>query len=318
MTAALNQTVIVALTSLLIITAGGLMLAADRRARVSNRRVANIVRSYRANGAIKTSRSAGIDLRIVQRLSGLLSALGIRTDRPDLYPISWGGLLLIAAAGAAVVDGLGYFLIGAIAWASLPFSFFLLARPLFKYFELRRNKLLYRQLPDALSMIVRSVRVGVTVQDSLRVVSDEAQWPTSIEFKRLLDEIRIGTSLSDALARLAERSGLIEYQFFAVALTLQSQSGGSLSESLENLADIVRKRVALRARAIALAAEARLTMYVLAGLPFVTTGALLVIQPDYLTVLITTSLGKKILFGGVALLAMGLTSMQVIIRKSTS
>jgi tight adherence protein B len=167
-------------------------------------------------------------------------------------------------------------------------------------------------------MIVRSVRVGVTVQDSLRVVGEEAQKPTSTEFKRLLDEIRLGSPLGEALIRLAERSTLVEYRFFAVALSLQSQSGGSLSETLENLADIVRKRVALRARAVALASEARLTMYVLAGLPFFTTGALMVIDPDYLTVLFTTSSGKKLLFAGIVLLVMGLYSMRLIIRKSTS
>jgi tight adherence protein B len=111
---------------------------------------------------------------------------------------------------------------------------------------------------------------------------------------------------------------LVEYRFFAVALALQSQSGGSLSETLENLADICRKRVALRARAIALASEARLTMYVLAGLPFFAIGALLVLDPDYLMILVTTSSGKKLVLGGISLLTMGLFSMRLIIRTSTS
>jgi tight adherence protein B len=209
-------------------------------------------------------------------------------------------------------------LLGSALWLLTPVAWFILTRFVFRHFEARRNKTLYNQLPDALAMIVRSVRVGSTVQDSLRVVSEEFAFPTSIEFRRVVDEIRVGATLSDALNRLAERSGLVEYRFFAVALALQAQSGGSLSETLENLADIVRKRVALRARAIALAAEARMTMYVLAGLPFFTTAALMVLEPDYLLVLFTTSGGKKLLAIGIGLLISGLSSMQIIIKKSVS
>jgi len=317
---ALNPAILIVLMGAL---AGGtgLILAADRRQRITARRVATIVDSYRPNRAAASvlRRTAGRrDLVQAIGLSKVLPYLRIRPDRPDLYPMAWGWLLAIATAAALLVEALGNFLLGAAIWVTVPVLWTFFARAIFKHYEMRRNRLLYNQLPDALSMIVRSVRVGVTVQDSLVVVGEEAPWPTSIEFRRLNDEIRMGSSLGDALIRLAGRSGLIEYRFFAVALTLQSQSGGNLSETLENLGDIVRKRVAIRARAIALAAEARLTMYVLAGLPFFTTGALLVIEPDYLAVLVTTVIGKKILFGGIALLALGLTSMRIIIRKSIS
>jgi tight adherence protein B len=313
-----NPTIIISVTSALAVAGTSLLLVADRRERLNNKRVASVVRDYRPSRATTPTLRRAATAGGTAKLSNLQSYLGIRTDRPDLYPISWVTLLFLAAVAATVVVGIAYVLVGAGAIVALPFAWFFITRQVFDYFEIRRNKLLYKQLPDALAMIVRSVRVGVTVQDSLRVVAEEAHWPTSIEFGRMLDEIRVGASLSDALLRLAERSGLIEYRFFAVALTLQSQSGGSLSESLENLGDIVRKRVALRARAIALAAEARLTMYVLAGLPFFTTGALLVIEPSYLSVLVTTSIGKKILFGGLTLLAMGMLSMRIIIRKSTT
>ena len=174
------------------------------------------------------------------------------------------------------------------------------------------------QLPDALGMIVRSVRVGLTVQDALRIVGEEYTWPTSFEFRRLHDEIRVGSPLVDSLLRLAQRSDVLEYRFFAVALALQNQSGGGLSETLENLADVVRKRVALKARAIALASEARMTMFVLAALPFFTSGALLVVSPGYLSVLLTTPMGKHILVAGLTLLTFGIYSMRVIIKKSVS
>jgi tight adherence protein B len=103
-----------------------------------------------------------------------------------------------------------------------------------------------------------------------------------------------------------------------VALSLQSQSGGSLSETLENLADVVRKRVALKQRAIALASEAKMTMYVLGGLPFVVAGGLMVLTPAYLMPLVTTSTGKMVLFAGIVLLCLGFGSMKIIIKKSVS
>jgi tight adherence protein B len=316
---ALSTTVFFALTSSIAAGTGGFLLMADRRERLSNQRLLGIVRSYRPvrpqEAALRRSASEG---DATSAVAGLLPYMGVKAERPDLYPVSWKALLSFAAIAALAVEILGFVLIGPVAWFGLPVAWVLLARKLFQHYDNRRNKLLYHQLPDALSMIVRSVRVGVAVQDSLRVVSEEAQSPTSIEFRRLTDDIRMGSSLGEALLRLADRSGLIEYRFFAVALALQNQSGGSLSETLENLADICRKRVALRARAIALASEARLTMYVLAGLPFFAIGALLLIDPDYLTILFTTSSGKKLILGGIGLLTMGLFSMRLIIRTSTS
>ena len=216
------------------------------------------------------------------------------------------------------VVGLAEFLVGSLVWVALPVLWLMGTRAVFTHFHDRRSNVLYAQLPDALAMIVRSVRTGMTVQDAMRVVAEEGQWPTSAEFQRLHDELRVGTSLEDALVRMAQRSRLIEYRFFAVALSLQSQSGGSLAETLENLADVVRKRVALKQRAIALASEARMTMYVLAVLPFVTSGVLLLASPDYLTVLVTTPVGKKILCAGIVLLAMGIGSMKIIIKSSVS
>jgi tight adherence protein B len=230
----------------------------------------------------------------------------------------WWVLLFIASLFAVVVAGVGVFFIGPVAWASLPLDAFLLVRVVFKFFHNRRTAQLYVQLPDALAMTVRSVRVGFTVTDAMRIVSEEGQWPTSAEFRRVIDEIRFGGSLQDALVKLAQRSALLEYRFLAVALALQNQSGGSLSETLENLADVVRKRVALKERGIALASEARTTMYVLGVLPFVVSAAMAVMTPTYLLPLVTTSMGKKLLFSGIALLCMGFGSMKVIIKKSVS
>lgn len=315
MTLVLNPVALIGLASALSAVAGGVLLAADQRARQLDRRIAGIVSTYApANTLRPTLRRAGKE----PASSRLLSYLSIRTDRPDLYPLPWWAIMVCTTLFSVVVQAGVQFFLGKVAWLTMPVIWILLNRTVFRYFKNRRTSTLYMQLPDALGMIVRSVRVGLTVQDSLRIVGEEYRWPTSLEFRRLHDEIRVGALLIDALLRLAERSDVIEYRFFAIALALQSQSGGGLSETLENLADVVRKRVALKARAIALAAEARMTMYVLAALPFFTSGALLVLSPDYLSVLVTTDMGKKILFAGIGLLTMGIYSMRIIIKTSVS
>ena len=317
----LDPLVLAAGGTIVLLAGGGWLVAADRRERASSQRIATVMRAY----APPAPPAAPVPLRrLVQRgevtgpLGSALTFVGVRTDQPDLYPAPWWVILPITTAIVVAIEFGCEFFIGPVAWVTLPVFWLILMRSVFNTFRNRRTAVLYAQLPDALSMIVRSVRTGLTVQDAMRVVAQEGQWPTTVEFQRVYDEIRFGALLGEALARMAERSTLIEYQFFGVALSLQSQSGGSLAETLENLADVVRKRVALKQRAIALAAEARMTMMVLAVLPFFTAGALLLTSPEYLAPLVTTPLGKKILFAGLVLLALGIGSMKVIIKKATA
>lgn len=309
---------LIALASSLAAVGGCLLLVADQRARAQRLRVAQTASHYRPSRTQQASLLRTAGMQEVLAPSRLLLFLNIHSDRPDLYPMAWWGLMLLASLAAGLVGLLGNFLIGAASWLGVPLVWIVLNRMLFGRFLAKRTNALYMQMPDAMGMIVRSVRVGINVQDALRIVADDSQWPTSLEFRQLDDELRLGATMGDALTRLATRSGLVEYRFFAVALTLQNQAGGSLSETLDGLADLVRKRVALRARGLALAAEARLSMYVLAALPFFCSGALLLIQPDYLLVLVTTPMGKSMLFAGIVLLILGMTAMQAIIKKNLS
>jgi tight adherence protein B len=99
-------------------------------------------------------------------------------------------------------------------------------------------------------------------------------------------------------------------------LTLQSKAGGALSGTLENLADMIRKRIAVKERAYALASEARMSIYVLTGLPIVVAIGLSLLNPKYISLLINDPLGEKILTAAVALLCTGIGTMQMIVKKS--
>jgi tight adherence protein B len=193
-----------------------------------------------------------------------------------------------------------------------------LSRFFFKWCEARRRGKLFAQFPDALAMIVRAVRVGIPVTDSLRAIGRELSAPTGTEFARLSDEMAIGVVLDDALRAMAERNGLQEYRFFATALSLQSQTGGGLSETLETLADVIRKRVAIRQKGEALSAEAKMSSMVLGSLPPLAGIGLWIMNSEYITLLFVDPLGQKIVAAAVMALICGIMSMKYLIRKSLS
>jgi tight adherence protein B len=117
---------------------------------------------------------------------------------------------------------------------------------------------------------------------------------------------------------MAERNNLPEYRFFATALSLQSQTGGGLTETLENLADTIRKRVAAKLRGRALAAEARMSCYILGALPLVTGALLTGINPNYMLVMFTDPSGRNLLLLAAVLLTAGGFAMRTMIRMSLS
>jgi tight adherence protein B len=167
-------------------------------------------------------------------------------------------------------------------------------------------------------MIVRAVRVGVPVGEAIHIIAHEQPQPTAGEFERLANQLSIGEPLDQAIMSMARHAELAEYRFFAIALTLQSKAGGALSGTLENLADMIRKRIAVKERAHALASEARMSIYVLTGLPVVVGGAMMFLNPSYITLLITEPLGNKLLIAAVMMLLTGVGVMQFIVKKSVS
>jgi tight adherence protein B len=217
-----------------------------------------------------------------------------------------------AAVGALLTTRV----IGDAGWLALPVYDLLLTRAFLGYAAEKVSNTLLAQFPDALAMVSRSVRVGVPVTEAIRIVGREAQTPTREEFGKAADQVAIGLDLENALLEMAERNDLAEYRFFATALALQSQTGGGLTETLETLADTIRKRENARKRGHALASEARTSIYVLAVLPIVIGAMLFVVNPDYIGTLFTEPTGQKLLGIAIGMLITGLYTMQQIIKAS--
>ena len=258
------------------------------------------------------------DAELVTLGERLASVFGWSPARAHVSPLSFRPALGLTLAFSFAVAWFATVLLGHAGWFLVLPLWPVSSRFLFAFFEHRRVRTLFRQFPDALSMIVRGVRVGIPVSDSIRAVAVESAAPTSSEFALLADELTIGVSLEDALRALASRNNLQEYRFFATAIALQHQTGGRLSETLENLAEIIRKRVAVRARGYALAAEARMSAMVLAALPFIAFGALLVLSPNYVMFFFNDRTGHLMLAGALGDITAGMLIMRLMIVKSLS
>ena len=277
-------------------------------------------------GYLKPKLSAGPALIMSARqqakpataLATLHSIVGWREDRKSQYPMTWWGVVLVMLGPAMIGGLLATKLLGSLGWVGTVLIDLFLTRTFLKYCTGKVSRELLSQFPDALSMIARSVRVGVPLGEAIKVVAREGLMPTREEFGRAADAVAIGVDLEVALVEMAERNDLAEYRFFATALALQSQTGGGLTETLDTLADTIRKRDAARKRGNALASEAKTSIYVLAVLPIVSGVMLWVSNPDYIGILFTTSGGNKLLAVAVGMLCMGLFAMQKIVKKTLS
>jgi Flp pilus assembly protein TadB len=160
----------------------------------------------------------------------------------------------------------------------------------------KRNKKFLDQFPDALDMIVRSVRSGFPLTTALQMLADNADSPVKEEFRQVVDELGMGRNLSQSLSRLALRINQPDVKFFVVVLTVQQETGGNLAEIINNLSSILRKRKQLRHKIRAMTSEGRATAWVLGLLPVFVFCALYAMQPDYLTPFFTDPIGMM-MFG---------------------
>ena len=170
--------------------------------------------------------------------------------------------------------------------------------------------------PDALDLIVRAVRSGLPAPEAIELVAREVRPPVGLEFQRLMDEVRIGTEMAQALQHAADRIRVPDFRFFAVSLLLQRQTGGGIADTLASLSGIIRQRKAVRAKARALAAEAQASAAIVATAPFIAGGGLFLINRDLMSVLITDPRGRFMLGIAAASLLTGIASMHVMIKKN--
>ena len=170
------------------------------------------------------------------------------------------------------------------------------------------------EFPNAVDVIVRGVKAGLPLVDCLRMIASEAKEPVRSEFKTILDDQTLGVPIDQAVQRLAERIPVAEANFFAIVISLQSRSGGSLSEALGNLSRVLRERKKMAGKIKAMSSEAKASAGIIGSLPVVVTCFLYLSSPDYISLLFTTFTGKVVLAGAAIWMGLGILMMRKMIN----
>ena len=220
--------------------------------------------------------------------------------------ISISGLILVAGvcallfgfiAASALRLTVGW-IGGGLLGASLPFVFLRVKRT-------RRLRAFEEAFPEALDLVSRALKAGHAFATGLKMVADEMPEPIGPEFRKTFDEQNFGLPLKDALANLTVRIPLLDVRFFSTAVLIQRETGGNLSEILENLAHVVRERFKILRQVRVYTAHGRLTGYVLLGLPAFLAIALAFINPEHMQLLFTEKLGHMMLGATVIMQTIG-------------
>lgn len=177
----------------------------------------------------------------------------------------------------------------------------------------RRNSFL-KALPDAIGLMVRGLRAGLPVSETVSVVAREASFPVGEEFGKVTDEVRLGRPLEEAMWAMATRLSLPEFNFLVISLSVQRETGGNLAETLDNLNQILRSRFQMRLKIKAMASQATASALIIGSLPFVMGAMMAVLNPDYLSILFTDPLGQTMFAGGLISLATGSFIMRKMVR----
>lgn len=219
--------------------------------------------------------------------------------------------------------GLGFALMffGKITGQAMPvvimlgiFGAFGLPRLALRFRINRRQKKFLEEFPDALESMVRLLKAGMPVGEAISMVSREFTGPVGEEMSKVYDEQRIGISLGEACVHAAERMPITEMQMFATGITIQQQTGSSLSEILTNLAKVIRARFRLKRKVQALSAEAKASAMIIGSLPILVGAGLSLINPDYMFPLFYTLKGKFYLGGAIAWMCVGIAIMKQMIN----
>jgi tight adherence protein B len=194
----------------------------------------------------------------------------------------------------------------------------LVARGLFGSQQRRFANQLFRQLPDTIQMVTSTVRSGLPVNEAFRAAAREMPQPTAGQFAIVCSELNLGRSPEEAVEGIYRRTQVAEYAMFAVTLAVQLKSGGSLAETLQTLGETVRQRVALAARAKALAGEVIFSSRALSCAPVIVGALLYWIDPQTLDLLLHDPTGNKLLAYAAASVLVGHLVIRWMIRRETA
>ena len=239
-------------------------------------------------------------------LAKLIDQSGVHTS-PSAIVIMTIGLATVAGLLTAMLTKPVFAPFAAIVAGCLPIGFLLN----------RRSSRLYtfeEKFPEALDLMSRALKAGHAFQTAMGMAADEMKEPVGPEFKKTFDQQNYGLPLREALTAMSERVPLLDVRFFVTAVLIQRETGGNLSEILENLGHVVRERFKIRRQVRVYTAHGRFTAFVLLSLPAALGIALMFINPEHMQVLFKERMGQTILVGAMFLQAVGFVWIRKVIK----
>jgi tight adherence protein B len=241
-------------------------------------------------------------------LSSRLTQAGL-TWTTQKFMVASGVLAAFAFAIAMLAGG------GLIAAVGLAFAAgFGLPRWALSYLKKRREKAFLKALPDAVDVIVRGIKAGLPLFESIKVVAADAPEPLKSEFLAIIETQAIGMPLGDACARLFDRMPVPEANFFGIVIAIQQKSGGNLSEALGNLSKVLRDRKKMAEKIQAMSMEAKASAGIIGSLPPIVMLLVYLSTPDYISLLWTHPTGQLMLVGCVVWMSIGIFVMKRMIN----
>lgn len=219
----------------------------------------------------------------------------------------------LAGVGFAVAPfmfGLPWFVsagLGFVGFLGLP-------RWVLGYLRKRRQNVFLNDFADAIDVMVRALKAGLPVSEAMKIISTELGAPVGPEFLEVVEGQRIGISIDQGIERMFERMPLSEVNFLAIVMTIQSKTGGNLSEALGNLSRVLRDRKKMKMKIRSVSQEAKSSAAIIGSLPFVIMGALTMLNPNYMNPLFETSLGNVLLVGSATWMTTGVLVMRKMIQ----
>ena len=192
----------------------------------------------------------------------LYASLGIALAVTAIIYLRSGAVILSLAIGVVVGAGVPHFVVNSSVK--------------------RRLAKFNAKFPDGIELLVRGLRSGLPVAETLGVVATEIPGPVGQEFKMVVERMKIGRTMEESLQVTADRLGTAEFQFFVITLAIQRETGGNLAETLSNLSDVLRKRAQMKLKIRAMSSESKASAYIVGALPFIVFGMIWFINPKYI------------------------------------
>jgi tight adherence protein B len=213
------------------------------------------------------------------------------------------GLLLGAATWIESKNALLAAMVVVIGSAGLP-------RLLLEQLRRRRIAKFIANFPNAIDIIVRGIKSGLPLGDTIRIAANESAEPVKSEFVKVVESLSLGLTLPEAVERMAQRIPITETNFFSIVISIQGQAGGNLSEAVGNLSRVLRERKKMKGKIAAMSMEAKASAVIIGAVPFLVVGALYVSSPTYVSLLWITAHGRMIAGIAICWMAVGVAMMK--------